>query len=159
LKVCATGVTGCELNANITTAMPTTTAMPLATMILRDVWEFILRYSVGLASAWGLPGRRGRSARACQLAHAVRGRSTQQTVAQEDQSYASKSWLVGSLAHLVAPIVKRWAGRLTTGMTRKVRRRTCTATSAASASLVVDDTHSLIAYGLTRLSHGCSLHQ
>jgi len=57
LKVCATGVTGCELNANITTAMPTTTAMPLATMILRDVWEFILRYSVGLASAWGLPGR------------------------------------------------------------------------------------------------------
>jgi len=96
--------------------------------------------------------------RACQLAHAVRGRSTQQTVTPEDQRYASKSWLVGSLAHLVAPIVKRWAGRLTTGMTRKVRRRICTASSAASASLVVDDTHSLIAYGLTRLSHGCSLH-
>ena len=73
-----------------------------------------MRYSVGLASAWGLPGRRRRSARACQLAHAFRGRSTQQTVTPEDQSYASKSWLVGSLAHLVAPIVKRWAGRLTT---------------------------------------------
>jgi hypothetical protein len=51
---------------------------------------------------------------------------------------------------------KRWADRLTTGMTRKVRRRICTATSAASASLVVDDTHSLIAYGLTRLSHGAA---
>jgi hypothetical protein len=38
-----------------------------------------------------------------------------------------------------------------------VGRRICTATSAASASPVVD-THSLIAYGLTRLSQGCSLH-
>jgi hypothetical protein len=38
---------------------------------------------------------------------------------------------------------------------KSARARICTATSAASASLVVDDTHSLIAYGLTRLSHGC----
>src|SRR4029077_4362050 len=138
--------------------MPTTTAMPLATMILRDVWEFILRYSVGLASAWGLPGRRRRSARACHLAPAFRWRSTQQTVTPEDQSYASKSWLVGSLAHLVAPIVKRWEGRLTTYDWKSAQARISTATSAASASLIVDDTHSLIAYGLTRLSQGCSLH-
>jgi hypothetical protein len=54
--VWATEVTGWERSANVTTPIPTTAAMLVATMILRDVWEFILRYSVGLASGWGLPG-------------------------------------------------------------------------------------------------------
>lgn len=52
----ATGVTGWERNANVTTPMPTSAAMLPATMIVRNVWELILGFSVGLGFGWGCAG-------------------------------------------------------------------------------------------------------
>jgi len=67
--------------------MPTTTAMPPATMSFRDNSEFMFGYSVSLASGRLLSGLTGRSMRL--------------TVAPESRCYASNSWLVGCLARLL----------------------------------------------------------